>query len=602
MKPMLKAMRKLTKLILWIVIAAFVGTIIFAWGMEFSAKNKKQGMIATVNGQDIPYTTFQYLYDQAVREAEKSKGEVSDQTANQLREEVWNQMVNDILLQQETKKRGITVSDAELFEYLRRFPPKELMQNPAFQTKDGKFDYQKYLQALADPRVPWEQVEPYVRSNLTLAKLQQSVISLVRVTDQEVRQYYIDNNEQVKVKYLLVPVSRFLQRNLSVSDPEIQAYYQVHKEEFKVDQSADLSYVAFEKKPSATDEEKTKEKLSDIKKEIEEGGDFAELAKEYSEDKGSAEQGGDLGWFGKGKMVEAFENAAFALKPGEMSEPVKTKFGWHLIKVFDAKEDEKGREIKASHILLKTEISQETLDQLKLEAEEFADRAKKSDLDKAAQEQNLSVSQTGWFSKGGYIRGLGTNSEVDEFAFKNKIGNISPVIEIDQAFCVFQIKGRRPAGISPLEDVAGVIKQELLKTRADSLAYDEAQKIFAQIKAGKSLQKAAEDNNAVYAETEELSRNSLIPNLGSVPEFIGASFSLSPQNRLSPPIKTDQGTFIIELVSKTPINDSLFASAKDSLGSAVLQNKQSQVYQDWFAQLRKSAKIQDYRNREQGVY
>jgi peptidyl-prolyl cis-trans isomerase D len=599
---MMKAMRKLTKLILWIVIAAFVGTIIFAWGMEFSAKGKKQGMIATVNGQDIPYTTFQYLYDQAVRETEKSKGEVSDQTANQLREQVWNQMVNDILLQQETKKRGITVSDAELFEYLKRFPPKELMQNPAFQTKDGKFDYQKYLQALADPRVPWEQVEPYVRSNLTLAKLQQSVISLVRVTDQEVKQYYMNDNEHVKVKYLLVPVSRFLERNLSVSDPEIQAYYQMHKEEFKVDQSADLSYVTFEKKPSATDDEKTKDKLLDIKKEIEDGGDFAELAKEYSEDKGSAEQGGDLGWFGKGKMVEAFENAAFALKPGEMSEPVKTQFGWHLIKVFDAKEGEKGREIKASHILLKTEISQETLDQLKLEADEFADRAKKSDLDKAAQEQNLSVSQTGWFPKGGYIRSLGTNPEVDEFAFKNKIGTISPAIETDKGFCIFQIKGRRPAGISPLEDAAGVIKQELLKTRADSLAYDEAQKIFAQIKAGKSLQKAAEDNNAVYAETEELSRNSLIPNLGSVPEFIGASFSLNQQNRLSPPIKTDQGTFIIELVSKTPINDSLFTSAKDSLSSVVLQNKQSQIYQDWFAQLRKSAKIQDYRSREPGAY
>ena len=599
---MMKAMRKLTKVILWIVIAAFVGTIIFAWGMEFSAKNKKQGLIATVNGQDIPVNTFQYLYDQAVRETEKSKGEVNDQTANQLREEVWNQMVNDILLQQETKKRGITVSDAELFEYLRRFPPKELMQNPAFQTKDGKFDYQKYLQALADPRVPWEQVEPYVRSNLTLAKLQQSVISLVRVTDQEVRQYYTDNNEQAKVKYLLVPVSPFLQRGLSVSDPEIQAYYQAHKEEFKGDQSANLSYVAFEKKPSATDDGKTKEKLSDIKKEIEEGGDFAEIAKEYSEDKGSAEQGGDLGWFGKGKMVEAFENAAFALKPGEMSEPVKTEFGWHLIKVFDAKEDEKGREIKASHILLKTEISQETLDQLKLDAEEFVDRAKKSDLSKAAQEQTLSVSQTGWFSKGGYIRGLGTNPEVDEFAFKNKIGNTSPVIETDKAFCVFQIKGKRPAGISPLEDVAGVIKQKLLKTRADSLAYDEAQKIFAQIKAGKSLEKAAQDNNAIYAETEELSRNSLVPDIGSVPEFIGASFSLSPQNRLSPPIKTDQGTFIIELVSKTRIDDSLFTSVKDSLGSAVLQNKQSQVYQNWFAQLRKSAKIQDYRSREQGTY
>jgi len=602
---MMKAMRKLTKQILWIVIAAFVGTIIFAWGMEFSTGKQKKGIIATVNGQDVHLTSFQYLYDQALKEAEKSEGEVDEQTVNQIREEVWNRMVNEYLLQQETKKRDITVADEELYEYLKRFPPKEIMENPSFQTKEGKFDYQKYLQALADPRVPWDQLEPYVRSNLSLSKLQQSVISLVRVTDEEVRQYYIDDNEKVKVKYLQVPVSQFLQSNLFVSDPEVQAYYQAHKEDFKSDQSANLNYVVFEKKPSDMDEEKTKEKLIDIKKEIEEGGDFAELAKEYSEDKGSAINGGDLGWFGRGKMVEAFENAAFALKPGEMSEPVKTQFGWHLIKVFDTKEDEKGKEIKASHILLKTQITQETLDQLKLEAEEFADRTKKSDLVKVAQEEKRPVSSTGWFAKGGYIRGIGTNAEVEEFAFTSKIGKTSPVIETSKAFYIFQVKERRPAGISPLEEVKGVINQKLSKAKADSLAYVEAQRIFAQIKVGKSLEEAAKDNNAMYAETEELSRSPSASGIGNVPEFIGTSFSLSPQNPLSPPIKTDQGTFIIEFVSKTRIDDSLFASIKDSLSSVVLQNKQTQVYQDWFAQLRKSAKIEDHRSeyfREETAY
>ena len=602
---MMKVMRKLTKQILWIVIVAFVGTIIFAWGMEFSAKKRKGGILATINGQDINLTAFQNLYDQTLKETEQSKGEVDDQTAGQIREEVWNRLVNEVLLQQETKKRGITVTDAETFEYLKRFPPKEIRENKAFLTPEGKFDYQKYLQALADPRIPWEQVEPYVRSNLTLSKLQQSVIGLVRVTDEEVRQFYIDDNEKVKAKYLLVPVSQFLQRNIFVSDPEIQAYYQAHKEDFKSDQSANLDYVVFENKPSEMDEQKTKEKLIEIKKEIEEGGDFAELAQEYSDDRASAQQGGDLGWFGKGKMIEAFEKAAFALKPGEMSEPVKTEFGWHLIKVFDTRENGNEKEFKASHILLKTQISQETLDQIKLEAEEFADRAQKSGLAKTAQEQNLSVFQTGWFSRRGYIRGIGTNPEVEEFAFKDKIGKTSPVIEMTKAFCVFQLKERRPAGIAPLEEAKDVIKQKLSKTRADSLAYNEAQKIFAQVQAGKSLENAAKDNNAIYAETEEFSRSSPAPGIGNAPEFIGASFSLSLQNRLSPPIKTDQGAFIIEFVSKTKTDDSLFASIKDSLGSMVLQNKQSQVYQDWFAQLRKSAKIEDYRSeylREQSAY
>jgi peptidyl-prolyl cis-trans isomerase D len=602
---MMKAMRKLTKQILWIVIAAFVGTIIFAWGMEFSGRNQKRGILATINGQNVQLTTFQYLYDQALREAEKTQGEINDQTAYQIRDEVWNQLVNDVLLKQEVEKRKITVTGAELYEYLRRFPPKELMENPAFLTPEGNFDYQRYLQALTDPRIPWGQVEPYVRSNLTMSKLQQSVISLVRVTDEEVRQYYVDDNEKVKVKYLLVPVSQFLQKNLSVSDPEIQAYYMAHQEEFKIDQSANLGYVVFEKEPSEMDEQQTKEKLLDIKKEIEEGEDFAELAQEFSDDNASAKDGGDLGWFGKGKMIGAFEEAAFALKPGHMSEPVKTEFGWHLIKVFDERKNGEEREIKASHILLKTRISQETLDQLRLKAEEFIDQVKKSDFVKTAEEQNLPVYETGWFFKKSYIQGVGVNTEVDEFAFENKVGKTSEVIETPGGFYVFQIKERRPAGISPLEEAKVVIKQKLSKAKADSLAYAEAQKIYDQIQSGKTLEKAAKDNDAIYKETDQFSRNSFVPEIGKVPEFIGASFSLNSQNRLSPPTKTDLGTFIIEFVSRTRIDDSLFFSIKDSLSSVVLQNKQTQVYRDWFTQLRKSAEIEDHRSeyfREQSLY
>jgi peptidyl-prolyl cis-trans isomerase D len=425
------------------------------------------------------------------------------------------------------------------------------------------------------------------------------------VTDEEVRQYYVDENEKVKVNYLLVPASQFLQKDLSVSDPEIQAYYEAHQEDFKVDQSANLSYVVFEKEPSELDDQNTKERLLDIKKEIEEGEDFAELALEFSDDRGSAEDGGDLGWFGKGKMVEAFEKAAFDLKPGEMSEPIKTEFGWHLIKVSDERKKGKEKEIKASHILLKTRISQETLDQLRLKTEEFADQTKEAGFAKATEEQNLPVFETGWFFKDEYIQDIGTNPQVNEFAFQSKIGEISEVIETGEGIYVFQIKGKNPARISPLEEAMTVIKQKLSKAKADSSAYDEGQRIYDQIKAGRSLKKAAADNNAIYKESVEFSRNSILPETGRLPEFVGASFSLTSENRLSPPIKTERGTYIIEFISRTGIDDSLFVSVKDSLGSVVLQNKQLQVYQDWFAQLRESAKIEDHRSeyfREQTVY
>ena len=593
---MMKLMRKLTKQILWIVIAAFVGTIIFAWGMEFSAKNKKAGVIATINGEDVQASAFQQYYDQALRQTEKEKGDVDEQTSYQIRDDVWNNMVNQILLNQEVSKRNIKVSDAELYEYLRRYPPKELQANPAFQTKDGKFDYQKYQQALNDPRVPWKQVEDYIRPNLQLSKLQQSIITLVRVTDDETKEYYRDENEKIKVAYLLVPSYQFQNTSIQVSDNEISAYYQEHKKEFESDESADLSYVLFEKKPSQSDEEDTKKRLLEIKTEIGQGEDFADMAKDYSEDKGSAVNGGDLGWFGKGMMVPAFEEVAFALKPGEISDPVKTLFGWHLIKVTDKKTEGGKEEVKASHILLKISPSEATSAVIKTAADDFGEKVRNSDLSKIAAEEKQPVLETGWFIRGGNIRGVGRNTQVDEFAFKNEVGKVSDVIETAKGYYIFQIKSKKPAGTASLDEAKASIKQIITKNKADELALEKAQSIFAQINAGKSLKDAAAQNNATFAEPAEFTRNSPLPEISAASEFIGKAFSLTHPGEISSPVQTGLGAFVIQLVSRSVPSDSVFAAEKDSLSYVVLQKKQGQVYQGWFSQIRKNADIQDYRS------
>ena len=593
---MMKLMRKLTKQILWIVIAAFIGTIIFAWGMEFSSKNKKAGVIATVDGQDIQAIVFQQYYDQALRQAEKEKGEVDEQASYQLREDVWNNMVNQVLLNQEIEKRHIQVTDAELYEYLRRYPPKELQENPAFKTQDGKFDYQKYLQALSDPRVPWGQVEDYIRPNLELAKLQQTIITMVRVTDDETKRYYLNQNEKIKVDYLLVPSFQFQTGNIQVNDEEISRYYQEHKKDFEADQGADLNYVLFEKKPSQADEEETKNRLLEIRDDILAGEDFGEMAQDYSEDKATAEKGGDLGWFKKGMMVPAFEEAAFSLKPGEISEPIKTQFGWHLIKVTDRKTEGDIEEVKASHILLKIAPSEETLTKIKGEADGFAEQVSQSDFSKVAEEFKQPVEETGWFEAGANIRGVGRNSEVDDFAFNNDVGKVSDVFETAKGFFIFQVKGRRPAGTATLAEVKSSIKQMLIKDKADSLAYEKAQTIYAQIQAGKSLKVAAEQNKATYAEPAEFTANTPPPEIKSAPEFIGKVFSMTRPGEISSPLRTGVGAFIIQLLSRSVPSDSSFAVVKDSISYVVLQRKQGQAYQDWFSQIREKADIKDYRS------
>jgi peptidyl-prolyl cis-trans isomerase D len=595
---MMKAMRKLTKQILWVVIVAFVGTIIFAWGMEFSGrKQSKRGIIASVNGQDVELYTFQYYYDQALRQAEKEQGDIDEQTALQIRDQVWEKMVTEILLNQEAQKRGIEITDTELYEYMRKYPPQELQTHPSFQTEDGQFDYQKYLQALSDPRMPWGQVEEMVRPNLKLAKLQQSILTLVRVTDEEVKQFYRNENEKVKVNYLLVPTYKFQKRDIQISDTEIQNYYQEHKSEYKIDPSANLSYVFFEKKADQEDVEETKQRLVEIKEEIEQGEDFSELAIDYSEDNASVQKGGDLGWFGKGMMVAPFEETAFSLEPGEISEPVKTKFGWHLIKVDDTRGEGDKKEVKASHILLKISPSDETLDRLKDRAEIFADMARKSDLSELAKENDLSLAETGWFVEGKTIPGIGNMPSIHEFAFNNDPGDKSDLFETGRGFYVFQIKERKPAGIAPLEEVTSVIQQKLARIKADSMAYDKAEELYKMIQDGKSLKRVAEENDAaVFAAPDEFDRTSSIPQIGNLPQFMGTVFSMTEPDQISPPVKTDRGTFIIQLLSRTAVDDSAFVAVKDSVTSALVQAKQSQVYQDWFAHVREEADIEDYRS------
>jgi peptidyl-prolyl cis-trans isomerase D len=592
---MLKAMRKLSKHILWVVIVAFVGTIIFAWGMEFTSKQQRKGIIATVNGEEIDLYTFQYYYDQSLRQAEKEQGDLDEQAAIRIRDEVFNNLLNEVLLNQEAAKRGIEVTDAEMYEYMRRYPPEELREHPAFQTPEGEFDYQKYLQALSDPRVPWVQVEQMIRPNMRMGKLQQAILSLVRVTEDEAKEFYRDENEKINVEYLLVPAYEFQRQSLPLTDQEIEAYYREHQDEFRADPSANLSYIFFEKKPSQADEDEIKERLVEIKQEITEGEDFAGMAEDYSEDVGSGKDGGNLGWFGKGAMVAPFEQTAFSLEPGEMSEPVKTQFGWHLIKVEEKRGEGEDQEVRASHILLKITASDATLDILKETSEDFADRVRKSDLTEMAEEESLSVSETGWFSQKGHIPGIGRNVQVDEFAFENDEGTVSELIETARGFYVFQIKEKRPAGISTLDQVQEVIRGKLSQTMADSLAYDKAQKILTEIKGGESLKKAAEESNATYANPEAFTRNSPPQQTGRSPEFIGAAFSLTEPNQVSPPVKARQGTFIIQLVSRAPVDDSAYVAVKDSISFVVLQKKQGEAYQDWFTQVKTQADIKDFR-------
>ncbi|MDP2959922.1 MAG: peptidylprolyl isomerase, partial [candidate division Zixibacteria bacterium] len=367
---MMKTMRNMTRSIIWIVIAAFVGTIVFAWGMQFTSRKSKEGVIAVVNGKDIPVQSFQYLYENKLKEAEKKEEEVTDQVAKNLRDQTWTELVDQTLLSQEVKKRGIVVTNKELYEFMKRFPPREIMESEIFQT-NGQFDYNKYRQALADQRVPWGQIEDYVRSQLLIAKLQETIIGAVRINDQEVYRKYVDDTQRARVNFIFIPAKEFSTSEIQISPTETEKYFKENSDKFKMEERAAIRFAVLPKNPSKDDEEKTRARILEIRDLITKGEDFAEMAKEYSEDPTTRKNGGDLGWLKKGATQKPFDEALFALKPGEISEPVKTEQGWHLIKVLEKKKTKGEKELHASHIFLKIEPSEETLTEIKNKIDEF---------------------------------------------------------------------------------------------------------------------------------------------------------------------------------------------------------------------------------------
>ena len=590
---MMKAMRSMTKSIMWIVIAAFVGTIVFAWGMQFSGrKEQKYGVVGIINGTEIHLTNFQKVYQNNLKKTiQDYQDQVPEEMVKQVRDNTWENFVFEILMAEEIEKRGIKLTNREVYEYLKRYPPEEIRQAEVFQT-DGKFDYNKYVQALADPRIPWGQLEAIVRPQLMMAKLQELISGVTRISEEELKKSWIDQNQEVQVGYTFVSSDEIPPQMLTVTSDEMREFYDKNLDLFKLKERAKLEYVIFGIKPSSTDEEKVKAEILEIKELLDEGEDFASIAQEYSQDEGSATNGGDLGWFGKGDMVEPFENAVFSLEIGEISNPVKTQFGWHLIKLYDRKKENGEESIKASHILLKVNPSEETIAVRKSEADYFSESARKKGFSQVAQVESLDVSQTSSFQMGDFISGLiGANKQAQEFAFNNKVGEISEPVETNRAFYVFHLLEKLLPGTQSYEEVKEVLVKEVRDEKRSQLAFQKAQEIQKEALAQNDLKKAAQKYEHEVKLTGEFSRNSFIPQF--TPEVIGAAFALTPEHKISPPIKTEKGAYVLELISKSDIDENAFVSVKDSLKVEILKQKKIETFQLWYAQLKEKAKIEN---------
>lgn len=315
---------------------------------------------------------------------------------------------------------------------------------------------------------------------------------------------------------------------------------------------------------------------------------------------GSGKNGGDLGWFGEGKMVQEFWDATKSLQNiGDISAPFKSQFGWHIIKLTGKRttKDAGGvdkPEYQASHILIKVEPSTETLTQLEQTAANFRNDADKVGFKEAAQEFGLTVTDTKPFPAGATVPTVGSNEALNKFAFSEKIGTISDPISTRGAIFVLQIAKRTPAGYTPYADAKDRIEKMILREKRVEMAHKRGEELTRQT--GKSLEELSAQTGKPIMETDFFSRSQFVPKIGNDPDFTGAAFGLSHQNPMSKAVNARTGAYVIQFVDRQNADITSFTAISDSLTQEMATNKKRDTWSKWLNSLKQNAKIEDYRS------
>src|SRR5258705_10285709 len=474
---------------------------------------------------------------------------MNDELLKQLgiEQQIMQQMVDDRAALAEADRIGIDVSDEEVRQ--------RIFAMPAFQENGGFIGEQRYQQLLRMQRPPMmpSEFETNVRRGLTVEKLRASLTDWLGVSDKELEEEYRRRNDKVKLAVVTFSADSF-RTQATASDADVAGYFDGHKEDFKIPEKRKIRYLLLDVeamrakvvvpaadlekayngsieqyttpeqvrashilfKTEGKDDATVKAKAEEILKQAKAGADFADLAKKNSEDEQSAKNGGDLDYFGRGRMVPEFDQAVFAMQPGQLSDLVKTQYGDHVIKMVDKKN-------AATRPL--AEVRQQLNDQLAYEraqsqAADLASKLEKqitkaADLDKTAKAEGLAVQESGFFARDEPILGLGPAPEAANKAFEMKQGDVAGPLRVSRGFVFEALVAKQDPYVPKLDEVKERVKDEVIKQKARDLSKQKAAEIAAKLKAAPDFDKAAKALGFEAETTELITKDAPIPDLGA---------------------------------------------------------------------------------------
>ena len=597
---MLQSMRSAAKYIWIFIVIVFVGVFLFTEtsGLLGRARITTGTVVAKVNGDEIPYTTWVQAAQQRIQQEQEQRGRsLTLDEEEQIRNDVFNQLVQSILLDQEYKRRGIRVTDEEIVQAAQFSPPPQFMQSPELQT-DGRFDLEKYQRflksAAARQQGLYFQLENYYRTEIPRAKLYESVASQVFVTDDELWRAYRDQHDSAKVSFVTFDPASVPDSSVAVSDAEISAYYDAHKKELERQGRAVVSILSIPRVVTAADSAAVRAHAVALRDDILKGAKFEDVAKRESADTVSGANGGFLGRTAKGAYVPAFEKAAYALTPGQISEPVETQFGVHLIKV----DEKKGDTIAVRHILLRYQQSDSSASRTDKRADSLAKMAAAQTtpqpFDSAAKALKLKPAQ-GIAIEGEPLTIAGQYvPSVSAWAFSGvKPGETSDLFDSDNGYVLARLDSVQAGGLPPLSQARDEIKRTLVGEKKLDKLMTKA-KEFAAAAASSTLEAAASSRSLTVTTSDAFTRGGFVAGLGRLNEAIGATFSL-PIGVVSNPVRTSDAVAVIRVDRRVEADRAAWEAQKATQRQQVVQGLRQQRIQAFLQQLRTDAKIDDRR-------
>jgi peptidyl-prolyl cis-trans isomerase D len=602
---MMQSLRENMKLIIWITAFVFlVGFGILELGGVFGDQPGPQqgprGVIAEVNGEPVRLEEFNETVNLMTRQVQAER-ELQPGEDSYIREQAWQTVIRNKLLLQEARRRGLQATPEEIKMALRVAPPEIVVQQDVFKT-NGQFDYRKYLAELDNPNspMPWAQVEAMVAANLPVQKLQEQVIAAAKISGGDVRERFLLQNDKIKIRFVHFHADSFPVDTTRIGGADIEGYYKAHPEEFTGPEEVKVTVLLIPRKPDPSDFSTERERLRAVLDMARAQPDsFPSLARSYSEI-GSASRGGDPGgepFFDD--MRPTFRNALKTLPVGQVSDILQEERSLHIFKIEKRSMDPtaKRERIKYREIAVRVEPGANAIRATRELVEKAQKDASKSGIEAVATRMGLRTFTSSYFGFGQSQNELLQRfPEVESWMFRAKPGSISKSVPSENGYYLFQIVDRRPEGLRPLAKVESEVKAKLIRSLRMQRAKEAAQQAHAALAGGAPEADVAARFGGRSLMAEGVTRNGFIGPVGErEPRVIGALFAL-PAGRWSPALTGQTGGFVAVVESRQLPSEEEYRKQEPQIRQALLSERRQVLYVEWMQELRRRAKIKDYRD------